>query len=216
MNQGLYPVSLGLTAYAIPNPSSYANGANIPTGQFVTLADHSAASTQGDWYAQGHPTSYDRGVRNAKVKNDYESGWQSPAPDGLGRWVWGDSNWNTGCWIDTPTKHGFLTVPSFSSGRSWYQNSTLNGEYLTFETQVYNPAHLGEVAQGTRPVWNVQPTNRWEFLMDGMGQAGISGNSPAKHVAGATFDPVSKRLFVFGTWTLPGMDCCVYTYQVNV
>ncbi len=119
-------VSLGPTFYAIPEPTGYPAG-DIPTSDFRTVMDHSGGTTSTDWYASGHPVSFDRGVRNSNVKNDYDApAWQSPAPDGLGRWVWGDSAWNTGAWIETPSRQGFVLVPKLSSGRAWYQTSTLH------------------------------------------------------------------------------------------
>ena len=62
----------------------------------------------------------------------------------------GDSNWNTGCWIETPNKQGFILVPKFFSGRAWYETSTLHCQRQTAEIQVFDPNMLGEVAQGTR------------------------------------------------------------------
>ncbi len=102
------PVSLGPTFYTFPSPTGYPTGENgIPSSAFKTLMDHSGASLGGDWYANGIPTTADRGVRDSDVRNDYETPyWQSPAPDGLGRWVWGDSNWNTGCWIENVQQAG--------------------------------------------------------------------------------------------------------------
>ncbi len=193
-------VSLGPTFYAIPDPALYAPG-DIPAGDFRTLMDHSSGTRMTDWYASGHPTSFDRGVRNSDVINEYDGGyWLSPAPDGLGRWTWGDSNWNTGCWIELPTRHGFVTVPKFSSGRAWYETSTLHCQRQTAEIQVFDPRVLGEVARGTRQVWNTYPANRWEItgdcsplgLMDGIG-----GNGPSGGPAGASYDPLTRQLYVY-------------------
>ena len=150
-------VSMGPTFYAIPEPTAYAAG-DIPTSAFKTIMDHSGGTTGADWYASGKPTSFDRGVRNSDVKNDYDTpGWQSPAPDGLGRWTWGDSNWNTGAWIETPTRFGFITVPKLCNGRTWYETSTLHCERQSAEIQVFDPRELGEVALGTRASWNTYP-----------------------------------------------------------
>jgi hypothetical protein len=150
--------------------------------------DHGSGTRFDDWYADRAPTSFDRGIRNRDVINYYDggdpranpataptglpqgrAGWLSPAPDGVGRWVWGDSNHNTGMWIDTSRKHGFVTVPSFSSGRAWYGNSTLNTERMTFEMQVFDPTHFGEVIRGIRQPFNVQPSNRWPLTLPGLG-----------------------------------------------
>ena len=209
--------SLGPTFYAFPEPTGYAAG-DIPTSAFRTLMDHSAATASGDWYASGHPTSFDRGVRNTDVQNDYDAPqWQSPAPDGLGRWVWGDSAWNTGAWIDTPTRHGFLIVPKFCSGRVWYYGSTLNCERQTAEIQVFDPGMLGQVAQGIRTSWNTYPSSRWEITNDmlplGMGW-GRTGNSNAGGPAGATYDSTTRMLYVYCAGAYHA-DSCILVYDVG-
>ena len=118
-------VSLGPTMFAIPEPTDYANNTNFSSSQFKTIMDCSGAFDYwpNDWYSQGQPTIYDRGIRESNVTNDpsFDGGyWTSPAPDGDGRWVWGDTNHGTGCWIDGDTKHGFLTIPTMRTGRAWY------------------------------------------------------------------------------------------------
>ena len=193
-------VSMGPTFYAIPEPTTYPAG-DIPTADFKTLMDHSSGTLGADWYAAGHPTSFDRGVRNSDVKNDYDTpNWQSPAPDGLGRWTWGDSNWNTGTWIETSNRFGFITVPKLCDGRTWYQTSTLHCERQSAEIQVFDPRILGEVAQGTRASWNTYPASRWEITGDctplGL-MWGRSGNGPDGGPCGASYDPTTQQLYVY-------------------
>ncbi len=150
-------VSMGPTFYAMPEPTAYPAG-DIPTSAFKTLMDHSSGTLGGDWYAAGHPVSFDRGVRNSNVKDDYDTpNWQSPAPDGLGRWTWGDSNWNTGCWIETPNRFGFVTVPKLCNGRTWYETSTLHCESQSAEIQVFDPREIGQVALGAGPAGTPTP-----------------------------------------------------------
>jgi hypothetical protein len=210
-------VSMGPTFYAIPEPTGYAAG-DIPTGAFKTLMDHSGGTLGADWYAAGHPTSFDRGVRNGDVINDYDKPyWQSPAPDGLGRWTWGDSNWNTGCWVETPTRFGFITVPKLCNGRTWYQTSTLHCERQSAEIQVFDPRELGEVALGARPSWKTYPASRWEITNDctpfGL-MWGRSGNGPDGGPAGATYDSTTRTLYVYcihGT----GLHSYILVYDVG-
>ena len=136
MAQGLVP-SLGLEMLAIPDVASYKADSVIPAKDFKILADHRSGTTNGlDWYAMRKPAKFDRGQRNADVVNYYDGGdkrqnpssppgdpplagaqWQSPAPDGFGRFVWGDSFYNTGCWIDGPNKGGFIVIGSFANGQ---------------------------------------------------------------------------------------------------
>lgn len=56
--------SMGLTFFALPDPFSYPNGTEIPTGSFKTLANHDGAEGA-DWYSGGGsaPTTNDRGRR---------------------------------------------------------------------------------------------------------------------------------------------------------
>ena len=230
-------ISLGPTAYIIPDPSSFANNTDIPAGQFKTLMDYSSGMTTQDWYAQGAPTTFDRGVRNSDVINYFDGGdtrqnpstpptgppqagaqWLSPAPDGLGRWIWGDSNYNTGMWIETANKLGFMTVPSLGCGMAYYGGSTLHTERRCFEFQVFDPANFGEAIQGNRQPWNVKPSSRWVITLPGMG-VGTSGNGPSNNVAGATYDPTAQRVYVYGFYaygTYPNnFGNRIYVYQVN-
>ena len=152
------PVSLGPTFYAIPEPSGYAAG-DIPSSAFKVLMDHGSATTGGDWYASSWPTTNDRGVRDSDVLNLLDGGyWTSPSPDGLGRWSW-DSNQATGCWIETASKQGFITVPRFNAGKAWYETSAWHFECQTSEIQVFDPHMLGQAAQGSRAVGTpIRPT----------------------------------------------------------
>ncbi|MCC7126387.1 MAG: hypothetical protein IT178_16175 [Acidobacteria bacterium] len=193
-------VSLGPTAFAIPEPTTIDNGVDIPSAQFTTLADHRGGTRDDDWFLHGTPEAFDRGVRNADVVNDYDTGWQSPAPDGLGRWVWGDSAWNTGVWIDAPERHGFILVPKFNQGRVWYETSTLHAEGQTNEVQVFDPSHLGDVVEGRRAPWQVKPVTRWDLgallAEHGFGRA-RTGNGPDGGIAGASWDATTGRLYLY-------------------
>jgi hypothetical protein len=224
--------SIGPTMYAIPDPSSYANGSEIPTGQFKTVMDCAGAGSQ-DWYPAGHPTSADRGVRVTMPINYFDGGdprqnpstpptgppvagaqWLSPAPDGLGRWVWGDSYYNTGCWIDGPNKRGFLLIASLGGGKCFYESSNLVFDKRQFEVHIYDPVQLGEAIQGVRAPWNVKPASLAELTLNGLGNFALEGNTPAGNPAGATYDPTTRRLYVigFGANTYYSR---LYVYAVN-
>lgn len=215
------PISMGPTLYAINDPTSYSDDTNIPVGQFKVLADHSSGSVGIDWYSNPSPTTFDRGVRPSNVTNDFESGeWLSPAPDGLGRWVWGDSAENTGCWVDndagTRNRHGYLIVPSFSSGRAWYEGSTLNRESKSFEIQVFDPAHLAEVIAGTRQPWNVKPVTRKDITSDlALHTAGGANHINPGGVIGASFDELTGRLYIYCNGAIsPAFWSHLYVYQI--
>lgn len=229
MNVG---VSLGPTLYTVPEPSATPDGQEFPAASVRRLMAHGHEAA--DWYVQGTPGAYDRGLRNADVLNYYDGGdprpnpqtpptappaagaqWQIPAPDGLGRWVWGDSAWGTGVWIDTPTKRGFVLAPSFSSGKAYYMSSTLNRDRYSYELQVFDPAHFGEVLAGTRPA-HVPPTSRWRIdPLPGFTPTTVtSGLTLPKGIAGATFDATMKRLYLYATWADDG-DSRIFVYQVT-
>jgi hypothetical protein len=216
VNQG-GGASMGPTFYAIQDPHSLPNYGTIPTSGYKTGMDCSSGGSATDWYAAGQPTSFDRGVRISPVINYYDSGdprqnpstppsvppapgaqWLSPAPDGLGRWTWGDSYYNTGCWIEGPNKRGFVCIASLAAGRAWYQGSTLHCDGRAIEIHVYDPLQIGEALQGRRPVWNVKPAQLWEVNLPGLGSRGTVGNAPPGNAAGATYDARTGLLYIMG------------------
>ncbi len=236
--------SMGPFFATISDPTVLADNANIPINEVHVLADHRSGSTANDWYGLGTPSTHDRGVRNTDVINYFDGGdprnnpstppsvppvsgakWLSPSPDGLGRWVWGDSNWGCGEWIDndagTRSKHGIITVGTFYSGKAYYMTSTLWCDRRTAEIQVFNPAHLAEVKAGTRAPWNVKPVNRWE-ITDIMKQgtnalrarngAGVEGAASA-----TTFDATTNTLYLMCFWAMNAnpWNCRVYAFQVS-
>lgn len=235
VGQGL-AASLGPTAYTIPDPANFSNNSEIPIGQFEVVMDHSSGTVSStDWYGDSFPTSFDRGVRNSDVINYYDGGdtrpnpstpptspplpdarWLSPSPDGLGRWVWGDSNFNTGMWIETEDKVGFVTVPSLGCGIVYYGGSTLHRERTCFEFQIFSPYTFGESIEGLRQPWDVKPNSSLVIDLPGMGVGGSGSNSA---VAGATYDSTTKRIYVYGLYaygTYPNnFGNRIYVYQVS-
>lgn len=211
MNQGL-SASLGPVLVAIPDPGQLADNGTIPKRDYKVLMDHSSGNQSTDWYSNGGlaPSSFDRGSRTPDYVNFYEGGGKYPstpgswqrAPDGRGRWVWGDSAYQTGLWIDLPNKHGFVLIPTVHTGNVWYQNSTLNWNGRTAEFQVYDPLQLGEVAQGRRPVWGVKPSDIWRPDWEAATSTNGQGNSAVRSITGATFDPQTGRLYA--RWTMAG------------
>jgi hypothetical protein len=183
-----------------------------------------------DWYAQGRPTVGDRGVRNSDVINYLDSGdprsnpstpptdpplstgkWQSPAPDGLGRMVWADSFFNTGMAIDGGQLYGFALIGCLYGGKAYYMSSQTLNDKRVFELQIFDPAQWAEVAAGKRQPWAVKPVSRTMLTLPGLGAA---GNSVAGCPAGASYDPLTKRAYVYGTWVQPETRNRVFIYDV--
>jgi hypothetical protein len=219
--------SLGFTMYAIPDPSTgYSANTEIPTGSYKTIADHSSGTVNGDWYAAGVVTSVDRGWRLTNPINYFDGGdsrpnygglngpiptdpvvpgtsWQSPAPDGHGRWIYGDSYHNTGLWLDGASKHGFIAIASLGYGRCWYCVSQVCTESRVFELHIFDPANLGAAASGTLSPWKVQPSSMTQLTLPGLGASGdhsweYSYVWDRLNITGAAFDSVGKRLFLLG------------------
>ena len=219
MAQGLV-CSMGLEVLAIPNVTAYKADAVIPTTDFKILADHRSGTTGRDWYASGKPTKFDRGQRNADVVNTYDSGtqWLSPAPDGFGRFVWGDSFYNTGGWIDGPNKGGFIVIGTFTKGKAYYKDSTLHNSGRHAELQIFDPNDFGKVLQGKKNPWNVQPTDS-KLLTADLAPLGLlypnGGNNPFGGVAGATFDPTTKCLYLWCPQVNGKYGCCLVVYKVT-
>jgi hypothetical protein len=219
MAQGLVP-SMGLMMLAIPDVTKYKPNAVLPATSYKVLADHRTGTlAQADWYAARKPTRFDRGRRNADVVNYFDGGdrrqnpssappgppapgarWLSPAPDGFGRFVWGDSYYNTGCWIDGPNKGGFIAIGNFAKGKAFYQGSSLNNSGRHAELQIFDPNDFGAVLRGKLAPWNVQPAAS-KLLTEDLTPLGllfqISGNTASGGVAGATFDPATKLLYLW-------------------
>jgi len=229
--------SMGFTMYAVPDPAGYASGSDIPNSQFTVMADHAAGSTRNDWYAAGAPTTLDRGRRLTRPINYFDGGdnrpngnctgctsdtptnpplstaqWLSPAPDGFGRWVWGDSYYNTGLWIDSPTKTGFIAVASLGSGKTWYCTSICT-EQREFELHIFDPADLGQVIQGQMAPFNLQPKLMAQLTLPGLG-GGLRVSNPRRNIAGATFDPTTNRLYLISGGATQHA-ARIYVFQVS-
>lgn len=196
--------SIGPTMYAIPEPTLYPSSTTLPAGVFRTIMDYA-------------PANLHRGVRSTLPINYLDGGqignpttpptspplagatWQSPRSDGLGWWTPCDAHWGTGCWIDTTRKYGFVTVPSLFGGKVYYMNSNVHCDKMQFELHIYDPARFGEVLNGTRAISNVEPTYMQELILAGLSNQGTKSNmTPGKAITGATYDTVTKRLYILG------------------
>lgn len=165
--------SVGPTMYAIPDPDTIANGATVPARTILDASTYQSA----------------RGVRLTLPDNDFDAAFQSPNADGLGWMVMGDSYYNTGFWIGTT----FGAVASLCEGRCWYQDSTLWFDGRQFELHLWDGARLDGTDRLTRPDRMVELD-----VPRGRTSSGKMGNTTVNNVAGATYDPVSGKLYAIG------------------
>lgn len=227
--------SLGPTLYAIPDPLSVPPQTEVPIGKFMIVMDCESGTMAGtDGYAEmraGLPAKFDRGVRMPDVENYFDGGipgpqplgplldtrpktppaagarWLSPAPDGLGRWTWGETYYQTACWIETPTVRGLAMLLTVSRGKAWYANATLNADEMGTELHVYAEQDILDAAAGKIQPFLVRPRVIERIDFEGMEVYNPPGlGSPANpgvnvtrgKVAAMQFDPKRKRLYVCG------------------
>ncbi len=222
--------SMGFALFAHNHPLTAPNGSTIPA---TALADHRGGTSGTDWYLGGVPTPVDRGYRETAIVNYCDGGdprsnpatppdippvagaqWLSPAPDGHGRFVWGDSYFNTGCWIETPTIRGVLAVASVGAGKVWYESSVLRCDSRAFEWHVFDPAHLLEAKGGTRQTWQVQPVSMTPFTLTGAPLQQSAGGVNIGNVCGMTFDATSQRVYLLMTG-VNVYDCRIFAFTVS-
>lgn len=202
--------SMGPTMYEIPEPTSVPQG---PLPGVRTLLD----------------TISSRGKRLSSPLNYFDGGdarmnpstpptvpplttaqWLSPAADGLGWFVWGDSYYNTGM----TASGGFFAVASLCKGKCFYMTSTLMFEDRQFELHYWPAASL----TGANPL--VRPQMQALTLPVGGGlakQNGLypwGGDSPAGNIAGAVMD--GSTMYLLGCPFGPDVYTCrLYQFSVG-
>jgi hypothetical protein len=86
------------------------------------------------------------------------------------------------------------------------------------ELQIFDPNDFGRVLQGKKSPWNVQPVGT-KLLTADLTPLGLlfpnGGNNAQGAVSGATFDAMTKLLYLW----CPGVEgkygCCLVVYKVN-
>lgn len=215
--------SIGPTMYAMPDPADYAAGASISGRAFKTLMD-SAPATEHRGARVTLPMNFldggdPRGNPSTPPTFPAASGrWLSPRTDGKGWWTPCDSYWNTGQWIDTPTKHAFITILSGFSGKVYYMASDVHCDYLQFELHIFDPARLGQSAQGRVAPHAVEPATMTELELPGLSKQGHKTHmTPGQGVGGATYDARDKKLYLLGLGINNFSSTNrLYVFQVNV
>jgi hypothetical protein len=119
-----------------------------------------------------------------------------------GFWTWNDLLYQNAVWIDGRRKHGILFFTHLGVRHGFYHVSYLRSRGFGQYWFLFDPADLARVAKGETTQDEVAPKSWWEngyptrpSLTNDPGDAYyISGANPV--IAGATYDPVSKRLFL--------------------
>jgi len=136
--------------------------------------------------------------------------WLSPAADGVGWMVWGDSYYNNAVWINGPNKQGFVAIAALGKGKVWYQESTLHFDDRQYELHIWDAASLTR-GPATRP------TSMTELIVPrGINPLTWDGDVTSANISGVTFDSTTSRLYAVG---FPlGSDVYtgrLYVYSVN-
>jgi len=234
------PDVTGLSASSgYPYGSGQGADFNVPSSAFSIVADHRGGTGYSDWY-DGESQYRDRGIRSANVVNycdliDQSQAlpgappvgdptrarsyrWQSPAPDGKGRFVYGDSYFATPCIVSGPSKSGLVCIMSAAEGKAYYNASALNSTSAGAEIHAFSLADIGSAKAGQIPNWSVQPVaiKRITDEMTGIGMVFPSRQRELGGAVGATFDETTKKLWVaFTGFDNGGYGCALVCYDVN-
>jgi hypothetical protein len=133
----------------------------------------------------------------------------------VGYWTLGDAVRQSLVWVDGASKHGILVGVTFRTGRQYYGPGGPNYEDARHAFQVYDPADLAAVAQGTLAEDAVDPIAEW--TVEFPDHLGIDKNESG-YLGGMAFDPATNRLYVAvrDSW-LDGSETKpkVYVFEVN-
>jgi hypothetical protein len=172
------------------------------------------------------------------VERDWDDGMQwsshsdieTGAPDGRGRFLSGDSYWQTGCYIDEKTKHGLVLICDGATGKVWTENGgRITCEGYQAELHIVDPRELGECAEGTREPWAVQPTEMALLepvnadiarLLTTLGPdptiyRGRSSAASWGRATTAWYDPLYKEWWVYGFALGEASSTRLYRFEVN-
>lgn len=204
--------SMGPTMFGIKDPATYADGATIPSTRILDMPmdQRGVRRTLPLNYFDGGDPRQNPPTRPTDPPRR-SAGWLSPARDGLGWMVWGDSYYNNAVYIDTGAKRGFVLVAALcgvpgqqqttvgdqtvpGAGACWYQSSTLEFDGRTAELHIFDVSKLGSgqrlrpdsMTELILPRGAPQPTQSW------------AGNVPQVNISGVTYDSVTKTLYMVG------------------
>ncbi len=132
-----------------------------------------------------------------------------------GGWQWMDFVFQTGVWIDTPTKHGFIFLPFMGFGNITYSSSTIHSSQAKHMWFVMDPMDFAAVAQGKKNQYDVIPASYWEVQFPCYDYPlSKQDDEPYMTPQGVTFDSTNNRLYVMLPWA-SGNYPIVAVYQVS-
>jgi len=153
-----------------------------------------------------------------------ENGGAAPNdPDGYARFVWGDSFNSAWDWVDndagTRTRHGIIAIASLAKDYAYYSSSSLTQDDTDYEIQIFDPAQVALVLDGTIPGYKLRPTSAFS-IRDILVANGIytGGNNPnSARIVGAAFDPATNRLYIqwrSGGTSMPSFYSRFFVFEV--
>ncbi len=158
----------------------------------------------------------DRCHRDTNFNEEFD-GWV--IKNGIGYWTWSDWASQFGVWIDTPTKSGLLMAPLLSTGRCYYQTSTIKASGAAHWWYIYDPADLGAVAKGSKKSWEIQAAERAPVSYPGVSYPIDPWQDlPPYMVSGVAFDQTTLRLYIAIRFGGPGGSygtTAVHAYSVS-
>ena len=198
--------AIGPTLYGLPDVTV---GGSIRSGSVRPIIEVApAGSRRGvrltlpiNYYDSGtdtFPGAPDPGATPPAYAPRRGADWQSPNSEGLGWMVWGDSYYNTGMLIETPTRYGYVAVMSGCGGKCWYGTSTLHSQFRRYEWHVFDPATMNRTQR---------PAAMAELTIPGITGKDDGGNGPWRNVSGATFvpetnasSPYAGKVYTMSCW----------------
>jgi hypothetical protein len=178
------PASMGPTLTAFSPEDMRAGNADITSSNSLVGYPFSAPA-----YA-----TPDRCIRSTDYVDDFD-GWNPRS--GRGYWTWSDMIAQGGAWIDTPEVSGYAVLCNISTGRVWYETSTLHSSGEQYWLYIFAPEDMAAVASGQRQQWEIQPRVWQRITIPGMA-AQLPGHDGEKfnEITGVSWEPSTRQLFV--------------------
>ncbi|MGD0521597.1 MAG: hypothetical protein ABSA48_10115 [Terracidiphilus sp.] len=140
---------MGIETDTTPTSESYNGG-----GSTILWNPYTSGSTF-DW--QGYSTTSSSRALYPTVGNSQIIHTRHWVP---GNAFWGiDYIYQTGAWIQTADREGFVLLPQLTTGRARYEDSNLGGDAFEFNWMIYSRAQLASVATGAVAQDAIQPAH---------------------------------------------------------